>query len=176
MRRADSGSGKWIADFHEGSEKVPFDAFFKGSRYAWLDEEGRPTLDLDGENEKHLEGEVAACFERDLEEEKEGLVKDLEGLMEAEEKKGLEPEAAQGEEARPTPEAVTPRRRCPGGHEMVLVRVGGAGLLCDGGCGRGIRRGGEWWSCEECDLDMCMACCREDEGGMAIDAIDAIDA
>ena len=84
--------------------------------------------------------------------------------------------ATQGEAARPTQEVVTPRRRCPGGHEMVLASVGGAGLLCDGGCGRGIRRGGEWWSCEECDLDMCMACCREDEGGMAIDAIDAIDA
>ena len=73
-----------------------------------------------------------------------------------------------------------PNRTCPvrlaTWSEMVLASVGGAGLLCDGGCGRGIRRGGEWWSCEECDLDMCMACCREDEGGMAIDAIDAIDA
>ena len=74
---------------------------------------------------------------------------------------------------RPTPEAVTPRRRCPEGHEMVLSRVGGAGLVCDGGCGRSIRRGGAWWSCEECDLDMCIACCRMEGGGMAVEAIDA---
>ena len=68
----------------------------------------------------------------------------------------------QAMEERPPPEPPPPQRRCPAGHAMVLEHEGGAGLMCDGGCGRGIRRGGAWWSCAECDLDMCMACCRVD--------------
>ena len=54
------------------------------------------------------------------------------------------------------------QRRCPEGHEMELGREGGAGLACDGGCGRSIRRGATWWSCAVCDLDLCMACCGDE--------------
>ena len=49
-------------------------------------------------------------------------------------------------------------RRCQVGHTLERCRAGGAGLRCDGGCGRALRRGAWRWSCEECDLDICEEC------------------
>jgi len=49
-------------------------------------------------------------------------------------------------------------RRCQVGHTLERCRAGGAGLRCDGGCGRALRRGAWRWSCEECDLDVCEEC------------------
>ena len=44
--------------------------------------------------------------------------------------------------------------RCNAGHALTWRDEGAAGLECDGGCGRGIRRGAGWWSCEGCDVDV----------------------
>ena len=45
-----------------------------------------------------------------------------------------------------------------------LLRRDGAGLRCDGGCGRSIKRGG-WWACGGCDYDVCTSCYEEEVGG-----------
>ena len=47
----------------------------------------------------------------------------------------------------------------------VWVRRDGAGLRCDGGCGRGIKRGG-WWACGGCDYDVCTSCYEEEVGAV----------
>ena len=68
---------------------------------------------------------------------------------------GLAP--ATGSEPEPTREAAVeaPVPRCWMGHPMQRRHEGAAGLVCDGACGRGIRRGEEWWCCERCDYDVC---------------------
>ena len=56
--------------------------------------------------------------------------------------------------------------RCQAGHRMGRREVDAAGLTCDGGCGRALRRGSGWWCCDECDFDVCNACGgEEDDGG-----------
>ena len=55
--------------------------------------------------------------------------------------------------------------RCEAGHVLTWRVEGAAGLRCDGGCGRGIRRGAGWWSCEGCDVDVCEECCEDWAGG-----------
>ena len=49
-----------------------------------------------------------------------------------------------------------------GTHRMCRRATEAAGLTCDGGCGRALRRadecGVEWWCCEQCDFDVCDAC------------------
>ena len=62
----------------------------------------------------------------------------------------------------PTPPALGPR--CPGGHWMSRCCEGAAGLVCDGGCGRRIRRGESWWGCVACDFDVCDVCGDGDGG------------
>ena len=47
---------------------------------------------------------------------------------------------------------------CHNGHVMTRQAAGAAGLMCDGGCGRRIGRGVEWWCCAECDFDVCDGC------------------
>ena len=47
---------------------------------------------------------------------------------------------------------------CHNGHVMTRRAAGAAGLMCDGGCGRRIGRGVEWWCCAECDFDVCDGC------------------
>ena len=56
--------------------------------------------------------------------------------------------------------------RCPGGHRMSRCCEGSAGLVCDGGCGRRIRRGEGWWGCVQCDFDVCDVCCDADGGDL----------
>ena len=51
--------------------------------------------------------------------------------------------------------------RCKAGHVLAWRDEGAAGLECDGGCGRRIRRGAGWWSCEGCDVDVCEECCED---------------
>ena len=64
----------------------------------------------------------------------------------------------------PALRAMVERRRagrvasCPQGHSMALCDSGAAGLRCDGGCGRPLKRGASWWCCERCDYDVCMEC------------------
>ena len=48
--------------------------------------------------------------------------------------------------------------RCGAGHSLTWRSEGAAGLGCDGRCRRKIRRGAGWWSCAECDFDMCEEC------------------
>ena len=48
--------------------------------------------------------------------------------------------------------------RCQAGHTMCRRATEAAGLTCDGGCGRALRRADEWWCCEQCDFDVCDAC------------------
>ena len=48
--------------------------------------------------------------------------------------------------------------RCQAGHAMHRRETGAAGLTCDGGCGRALRRGTKGWCCVECDFDVCDAC------------------
>lgn len=55
------------------------------------------------------------------------------------------------------------RMQCENGHDLVWVRRDGAGLRCDGGCGRSIKRGG-WWACGGCDYDVCTSCYEEEVG------------
>ena len=58
--------------------------------------------------------------------------------------------------------------RCQAGHCMHRRETDASGLTCDGGCGRGLRRGAGWWCCVECDFDVCDACGgEEEEGGRA---------
>ena len=47
---------------------------------------------------------------------------------------------------------------CHDGHVMTRCTTGSAGLRCDGGCGRRIGRGVEWWCCAACDFDVCDRC------------------
>ena len=47
---------------------------------------------------------------------------------------------------------------CGAGHALTWCSEGAAGLGCDGRCGRKIRRGAGWWSCAECDFDVCEEC------------------
>ena len=47
---------------------------------------------------------------------------------------------------------------CGAGHVLTWRSEGVAGLGCDGRCGRKIRRGAGWWSCAECDFDVCEEC------------------
>ena len=47
---------------------------------------------------------------------------------------------------------------CHSGHGMERCAEGSAGLWCDGGCGRRIGRGAEWWCCVACDFDVCDRC------------------
>ena len=54
--------------------------------------------------------------------------------------------------------------RCLAGHHMHRRETGAAGLTCDGGCGRALRRGTGWWCCDECDFDVCDACGGVEEG------------
>ena len=54
--------------------------------------------------------------------------------------------------------------RCQAGHCMHRRGTGAAGLTCDGGCGRALRRGTGWWCCDECDFDVCDACGGGEEG------------
>ena len=69
-----------------------------------------------------------------------------------------------GVQIHPGLRAMVERRRagrvasCPQGHPMALCDIGAAGLRCDGGCGRPLRRGSSWWCCEQCDHDVCMVC------------------
>ena len=62
-------------------------------------------------------------------------------------------------------EGATGRMQCENGHDLVWVRRDGAGLRCDGGCGRGIKRGG-WWACGGCDYDVCTSCYEEEVGAV----------
>ena len=55
--------------------------------------------------------------------------------------------------------------RCQAGHCMHRRETDASGLTCDGGCGRGLRRGAGWWCCVECDFDVCDACGGEEEEG-----------
>ena len=48
--------------------------------------------------------------------------------------------------------------RCQAGHAMHRRETGAAGLTCDGGCGRALRRGTKGWCCVECAFDVCDAC------------------
>ena len=54
--------------------------------------------------------------------------------------------------------------RCHAGHGMLRRNVGASGLTCGGGCGRALKRGAVWWSCEACDFDVCDACGGNAEG------------
>ena len=47
---------------------------------------------------------------------------------------------------------------CHNGHVMERCAADAAGLRCDGGCGRRIGRGAEWWCCVACDFDVCDRC------------------
>lgn len=55
--------------------------------------------------------------------------------------------------------------RCQAGHGMRRRETDAAGLTCDGGCERALRRGSRWWCCDECDFDVCDACGGEEEDG-----------
>ena len=48
--------------------------------------------------------------------------------------------------------------RCSAGHSMLRRDWDASELMCDGGCGRALRRGAGWWCCEKCDEDVCDAC------------------
>ena len=79
---------------------------------------------------------------------------------------GESPASAAAERPSPVRAHAALGPRCPGGHRMSRCCEGSAGLVCDGGCGRRIRRGEGWWGCVQCDFDVCDVCCDADGGDL----------
>ena len=75
-----------------------------------------------------------------------------------------EREEAAAREGRGQQDGEAGRMECPQGHSLTWCRrgaaEGGRALVCDGGCGAPIRRGG-WWACARCDHDVCPRCYAE---------------
>ena len=73
-------------------------------------------------------------------------------------------EEAAAREGRGQQDGEAGRMECPQGHSLAWCRrgaaEGGRALVCDGGCGAPIRRGG-WWACARCDHDVCPRCYAE---------------